>query len=411
MTATTISIYLDSRAVKPGQPAPLKLAVRRNGQAAFIALDVKILPEQWDRERETVSSANPNARRITTYIARRKLEAETALLRLMDAGEIASLNAKQIREKILFAVDPELQKKSEEERLFKSRFERYMNLKTNPRTQGIYRTALRHLEAFDSKLPLRRFEDLTKDYIQNFDRWCAGRGMKKNSRNVYLRAVRTVFNDAIDAEITHAYPFRKLSLAPEATRKKALSVEQMRTLINYPCEDCQVQYRDMFLLMFLLRGVNAGDLFLAKPDDLKDGRFDYRRSKVGTLFSVKVEPEAQEIIDRYRGKKHLLCPMDNYSNYKDYLHHMNDELKAIGRPLGKRGKVEGEGICPELSSNWARHTWATVASKLDIPKEIISKGLGHSFGLSVTDIYIDFDNSKVDEANRKIIDFLLYDKA
>lgn len=41
---------------------------------------------------------------------------------------------------------------------------------------------------------------------------------------------------------------------------------------------------------------------------------------------------------------------------------------------------------------------------------MISKGLGHSFGLSVTDIYIDFDNSKVDEANRRVIDYVLYGK-
>ena len=189
-----------------------------------------------------------------------------------------------------------------------------------------------------------------------------------------------------------------------------MTVEQLRALIASPCEPYQRQYRDMFLLMFMLRGVNAGDLFLAKPSDILDGRFDYRRNKVGTLFSVKLEPEALEIINRYKGKSYLLNPMEAYSDYKDYLYHLNDALKEIGRPLGKRGKVEGPGIFHGLSSNWARHTWATIASKLDIPKEVISKSLGHSFGLSVTDIYIDFDNSKVDEANRRIIDFILYGK-
>ena len=67
-------------------------------------------------------------------------------------------------------------------------------------------------------------------------------------------------------------------------------------------------------------------------------------------------------------------------------------------------------LFPELSSNWARHTWATAASKIDIPKEVISKALGHGTGLAVTDIYIDFDNSKVDEANRRVLDYVLYGK-
>lgn len=83
-----------------------------------------------------------------------------------------------------------------------------------------------------------------------------------------------------------------------------------------------------------------------------------------------------------------------------------DALQAL--LLGERGKVLGKGWFPDLSSNWARHTWATIASRLDLPKEVISRGLGHSFGLSVTDIYIDFDNSKVDEANRRVIDYVLY---
>lgn len=409
--AATISIYLDTRAVQDGQPAPLKLAIRRHGQAAYIPLDVKVPSEQWDRKRETVSNDNPNARRITNYVSRKKLEAETALLKLMDAGEIAELNAQQLREKILDIIIPSRKQQAEEEKLFRSRFVRYMNLQENRNTRDTYLNALRHLDAFDPKLALRRFEDINKDYLQNFDKYMAGHGVnKKNSRNIYLRNVRTVFNDAIDSDITAFYPFRKFRLVPEATKKKALTAAQMQTLAQYDCEQSQVEYRDMFLLMFMFRGVNAVDLFLATDKDVLDGRFDYRRNKVGTLFSVKIEPEAQAIIDRYKGKRHLLRPMDCYKSYKDYLHHMNKGLKAVGRPLGKRGKVEGDGLFPELSSNWARHTWATAASKIDIPKDVISAALGHRHGLTVTDIYIDFDPAKVDDANRKVIDYVLYGK-
>jgi hypothetical protein len=43
---------------------------------------------------------------------------------------------------------------------------------------------------------------------------------------------------------------------------------------------------------------------------------------------------------------------------------------------------------------------------VDIPKDVISLALGHSFGCDVTDIYIDFDRDKIDEANRKVIDYI-----
>ena len=57
----------------------------------------------------------------------------------------------------------------------------------------------------------------------------------------------------------------------------------------------------------------------------------------------------------------------------------------------------------------ARHSWATIAAELEIPKETIAAALGHG-GNTVTDIYIDFDRKKVDEANRRVLDWVLYGK-
>ncbi|MBP3794825.1 MAG: site-specific integrase [Bacteroidales bacterium] len=404
----SVSIYLDTRTTPKGKPAPIKVAVRRKGATSFINTEIKVLPEFWDRKSLQVVK-HPNARRINLLISQKRLAVETAILRLMEAGELSSLNARQLRDKVQMLIDPDAMARATDSRLFRARFVRYMGLKSNKNTHWLYERTLKKLEAFDPKIGTRKFEDITKDYLQNFEDYCA-KVEKKNSRNIHLRNIRTVFNDAIDAEITTFYPFRKYAIRPETTRKKALTVEQLRDLATCHCEPYQEQYRDMFLLMFMFRGVNAGDLFLAKPSDIHDGRFDYRRNKVGTLFSVNVEPEARAIIDKYKGKGYLLNPMDAYSDYKDYLHHLNDALKAIGRTTGKRGKANKDGRFPGLSSNWARHTWATVASRIDIPKEVISKALGHSFGLSVTDIYIDFDSSKVDDANRKVIDYILYGK-
>ena len=66
-------------------------------------------------------------------------------------------------------------------------------------------------------------------------------------------------------------------------------------------------------------------------------------------------------------------------------------------------------VIQKLTSYYARHSWATVAAELDIPKETIAAGLGHG-GNSVTDIYIDFNMKKVDAANRQILDYVFYGK-
>lgn len=124
---------------------------------------------------------------------------------------------------------------------------------------------------------------------------------------------------------------------------------------------------------------------------------------------MKVEPEARVLIEKYAGTDHLLSIMDGRKDYLQYVRQTNNALRKIGDcdRSGLGGKKTHHAICPELSTYWARHTWATIAASLDIPKETIAAALGHG-GNTVTDIYIDFDRRKVDEANRKVLDWVLY---
>lgn len=249
---------------------------------------------------------------------------------------------------------------------------------------------------------------MDKSWLENFEAWMA-KTMKVNAYAIHLRNIRSVFNYAIDEEYTTLYPFRRFSIKKEETRKRSLTAEQLRLLRDYPCEEYQIRYRDMFMPMFYLIGVNAADLFNAKHSALVNGRFEYKRAKTGKLYSIKVEPEAQAIIEKYKGKDYLLNIMDEYGNYKDFLHRMGIGLKQIGETerKGLGGKKSRNPLFPDLSSYWARHTWATVAAELDVPKEVIAHALGHSWANSTTtDIYIRFDMKKVDEANRKVIDFV-----
>ena len=59
-----------------------------------------------------------------------------------------------------------------------------------------------------------------------------------------------------------------------------------------------------------------------------------------------------------------------------------------------------------VTTYYMRHSWATIAAELDIPKDTIALTLGHG-GSTVTDIYINYDLRKVDVANRQIIDLIV----
>lgn len=128
-----------------------------------------------------------------------------------------------------------------------------------------------------------------------------------------------------------------------------------------------------------------------------------QQSSVFQVFILKNKLKKTEIA-QYLGVSNAFN--ERYSNYKNYLHRMNRNLKEFGYTrVGKRGKKDKEGAFPFLSTYYTRHTWATLAAYLEIPKETIAAALGHG-KKDVTDIYIFFDQNKIDEANRRVIDYL-----
>jgi len=74
---------------------------------------------------------------------------------------------------------------------------------------------------------------------------------------------------------------------------------------------------------------------------------------------------------------------------------VNGDLKD----LGAEAKIK-----TPLTTYVARHSWATIMKNLGTPTAQISEGLGHP-DERTTQIYLeDFENSVLDEANRKLLE-------
>ena len=391
------TLILDTRRPLQDGTLPVKLSVG-HGTRLYLSTGISVPRANWvDGQVEGLK----DAKRLNTALDNQKLRVKARLLRLREEGKLGKVSVSHLR-KLLTAPDMDDVPEEDKRTSFWTIAERCIATKDG-RTKLVYLHTLSKIRAFAGNGPLY-IEDIDRVWLHDFENSVGG---KVNSRALHLRNLRHICNFALDEELTTHYPFRKFKIRTEETMKKALTVDQLRTLLTMPVEPWQEEYRDMFLLMFMLRGINAVDLFGATPDQVVDGRLEYRRSKVGTLLSVKLEPEALEIIDKYKGMDHLVAPLDRYTNHKDYLRRMDYGLKSLGRPLGKRGKVLGGGAFPKLSSNWARHTWATLCAELDIPDPTITLGMGHkTAGHKTTAIYIKRDMKKVDEANRKVIDYI-----
>lgn len=405
-----IKLYLDKRQVRPDGSFPLKIAINHNGSSSYILLGIDVKQEQWDDAAGKIISGAKRAL-LNERIRRKLYEAQEALLSLSDKGGVKRMSASELKTRI-FKIMTGDEDETSAVGQFTEAFRRFLAKKEKPRTREIYEYTLQRLYKFCPELDTLGFEDITRDWLAAFDKFLAKTSPARNARNIHLRNIRAVFNDAIDDELTTAYPFRKMKIRNEETVKRSLTVEQLRTLFNYPVEPRQRQYLDMFILIFCLMGINITDLCALKPSDLSDGRISYRRAKTGKLYDIKVEPEAMEIINRHRGKAYLLDILDRYSNYKDYAQRLNRNLQEIGevKIAGRGGRKTRRPLFPSITTYWARHSWATVAASLDIPKETISEALGHEIGSRVTSIYINFDRRKVDEANRRVLDWVLHGK-
>lgn len=253
-------------------------------------------------------------------------------------------------------------------------------------TIALCNDAMQKVAEFDGKVTL---DGVTKDWIEKF-RCHLLESLCENTANAKLKWVRRAMNYAIDNEYTTNYPFRKFKIKVVQTIKRSLTLEQLRAIRDFDGTGMEKMYTDAFMLIFYLCGINMTDLIDAKRLT-NNGRIEYYRRKTGRLYSVKVEPEAMMIIEKFRGGETLLGIERFYKKSDDFFNGMS---RVISRLLGFR-----------VTSYWARHTFATMMIDIDIPREIVANALGHSQG-SVTDVYIRFNQKKVDEAVRKLIDYV-----
>lgn len=383
----------------------LKIRITKERKTAYISLGISIAPYQWDEATRMIVN-HPQEKSLNELKKARMNEAQNFITALKITKELDGYSAIELKNKIEGTPTIKTSKKN----LFAEKFKAFANTRRGKSTCADYLHTLKRMGDFDSHIDSRTFEDVDKDYLAAFDKYLS-RTCTVNSKAHYYRNIRAVFNDAIDDGITSSYPFRKFRIKTQETAKRSLTAEQLRTLRDYPCDEHLEKYRDMFMLMFYLCGINAADLFQLGPDAIHKGRLEYNRRKTGKFYSIKVEPEAQELLDKYKGKNYLLNICDERASYKDFLHRMGDGLKKIGpyERKGRGGKKVFYPLFPNLSQYWCRHSWATLAAELDIPDDTIAMSLGHSMGNKTTAIYINRNRKKVDDANRKIIDFLKKD--
>ena len=251
--------------------------------------------------------------------------------------------------------------------------------------------------------------DIDSDFVEAFEAFLLGKGVKRNTSSFYIRNLRAVWNKAIDNGIlppTYINPFKHVYKGIDVTKKRAISAEDIKKIksINLGSEKELEFARDLFMFSFYTRGMSFVDIVALRKDNIQNGVISYQRRKTGKMISIKVEKDIKRILDKYLSPMRdyvfpiATCRQDEYVKEKTALCYVNKSLKKIAMYCN---------IDATLTMYVARHSWASIAQNVaNVPLSVISKGMGHS-SEKVTQVYLaSFGNKDIDKANANIMSLI-----
>lgn len=387
MRKVRVSLYYRQQLDKAGT-APLLIAVNHASSSCYIPIaGVRLKPNQWDKQRKRVIN-HPQADTINSVALTNLAKANEAVMQL---GNVRGMSTAKVRDLIADHITPP----EDADTRVLAVLRQYQGGCNRPNSADKFKQTATHLTRWLGVKGARQllFADITPDWLHDFDKYLTSYCPSVNSRAIHLRNIRTIFNYALNHQLTTAaYPFRQYRIKSVPSTPTALTLEQMRQLWHYtPPNEVQGYALDIFKLIFALIGINMADL--CQLQGISQGRINYTRRKTGRVYSVKVENVAKKLIEAHRGQKSLVDVLQHYKSIHVATSMINRHLKDIASDLG----------LPPITTYTARYTWASLALAIDTPIEVISQALGHSYGMAVTLGYIVPDRRKVDEANRKVL--------
>ncbi|MDO4932499.1 MAG: site-specific integrase [Prevotellaceae bacterium] len=270
-------------------------------------------------------------------------------------------------------------------------------------TAATYQQTLNSIMRFLQNRELS-FDDITSEFMLAYEAWLHSSHLCRNTTSFYMRILRTVYNKAIEQQLTvDQQPFKHVYTGIDKTAKRAVFLADIRRIKN-----ANLSYsptlefaRDIFLLSFYLRGIAPIDLAFLRKSDLSNGHLTYCRRKTGQQINIQWEKHMQQIIDKYpnTGTQYMLPFIQHedcteMQQYRVMARKINRKLKKLSSLLR---------ISTPLTLYVARHSWASIAYAENVPVSVISGAIGHD-SEATTQIYLaSIQISRIDQANHNIL--------
>jgi integrase/recombinase XerD len=291
--------------------------------------------------------------------------------------------------------------------------------------QGRIGSAENYQDTYNSLIKFKgnvRFFDITVSYLYRYEQWMISRGRSKTTVGIKLRALRAVFNEAIESEIINRryYPFgRRRYLVPTSRNvKKALDISVIAKIYYYnPVEEDDQKAKDYWLFCYLANGMNPKDVAHLKFKNLQGDYLHFERAKTinttrgnSKLITAYVTDDMRKIIERRANKDQSPnnyifpvlepggTPLVQHYAIKPFIKFINDGMARIAEDLGIDRKV---------TTIVTRHTFSTLLKRSGASTEFIQEALGH-MDKKTTENYLDsFENEVKKEYSEVLTSFKL----
>lgn len=365
---TTSFVYNRKKTAKGNVPAAVEIRITENRKSYYIATGIKLLKDEW-REGSVVNRTDATMlnNRLSTMI--------TVVGRELDACIINQqpIDVELVKRKL------NQQVVNEGERIVEWFWSQIPLLKLKPGTRKRYGTLLNRLSEYSG---LKTWGDVTVEGIYQFDAWLHARpkmpsgvcaGQSGNGGELISDAAVYNYHKCLKALLRRAVRMGKIDKTPydsmqgefskgDNENTEYLTDDEMAAFESLkPVRGSEMAKAHDLFMWQLHTGMSYGDTQAFDFSQCRqvNGRWTLiaQRVKTGVGYVVMLDDVCEAILTRYDNR----LPVLSNQQY-------NHCLKALGMAAG---------ITTPLHSHLARHSFATLMLRKDVPIQNVSRMLGH----------------------------------
>ena len=410
----TVSIYHDTRRIKNDGTYPVKLRVYYSGTKMRYPAGLDLTEEGFTKSYLTKDPrGKENIKNKNKLVA---IEAKAnSIIDKLDPFSFDKFKKKMFRP---VGSDSDVFSHYKDYIACLKREER---IKTAISYECSYNSLVKFLKDTGKKTEKLLFDQVNNQFLNDYERWMVKEGNSLTTVGIYLRPLRAIFNSVIEAGDIDKdlYPFskKKYQIPAGMKVKKALTKEDLKKLFTQEVqEDSPLEKaRDFWFFSYSCSGINIRDIAELKEKNIKSSSITFIRTKTKRTTKsnskpiiAAITPFIKQVIEKYgnknRSKESYVFPILNHSmNAEERIKAVNDFIRFINqhmKNLAKAAKVD-----QDLSTYFARHSFASIAIQNGASMEFVKEQLGHQ-NINTTENYFKgFEENVRKEIADKLMDF------